>query len=57
MTDVLLYAHSRWDWRAIVTEMLQPWPRIEGSSRLTVAACSDNGTMYCQRLRLTARYT
>ena len=53
MTDVLLYAHSRWDWRAIVTEMLQPWPRIEGGQLETaVAACNDNGTMYCQRFQI-----
>jgi hypothetical protein len=51
--EQLLEAHSRWDWRAIVTEMLQPWPRVELAQLETaVAACNDNGTMYCQRMQV-----
>ena len=53
MTQLLLQAHSKWDWRAIVTEMLQPWMRIEPAQLETaVAACNDNGTMYCQRMQI-----
>ena len=29
MTSLLLEAHSRWDWKSIVTELLQSWPRVE----------------------------
>ena len=49
----LLDAHSRWDWRAIVTELLFPWQRIEAKQLDTaVATCNDNGTMYCQRMQV-----
>ena len=45
----LLAAHSRWDWRSIVSDFLRPWPTI---SRLqldaAVAACNGS-SMYCQR--------
>ena len=53
LTAQLLHAHSRWDWRAIVKEMMQPWPRIELAQLDTaIAACNDNGTMYCQRMQI-----
>ena len=53
LSALLLHAHSRWDWRAIVKELMQPWPRIEASQLETaVAACNDNGTMYCQRMQI-----
>ena len=49
----LLAAHTHWDWRAIVNDMMQPWPHIEREQLETaVAACYDNGTMYCQRMQV-----
>ena len=51
--SVLLGLHRRWDWKSIVYDMLQPWDRIEKSQLDTaVAACNDNGTMYCQRMQI-----
>ena len=53
LAALLLRAHSSWDWQAIVRELLQPWPRIEQQQLETaVAACNDNGTMYCQRMQI-----
>ena len=49
----LLHAHAQWDWKAIVSELLQPWPRVELAQLETaVAACNDNGTMYCSRMQI-----
>ena len=49
----LLDLHSHWDWRTIVNDMFQPWPRIErGALDTAVRACNDNGTMYCQRMQI-----
>ncbi len=51
--DTLLSAHRHWDWKAIVQDMMQPWPRIEVDQLETaVAACNDNGTMYCSRMQI-----
>ena len=49
----LLRAHGHWDWRAIVKEVMQLWPSVEAAQLETaVAACHDNGTMYCQRMQV-----
>ena len=51
--DTLLAVHRKWDWKAIVQDMMMPWPRIEQEQLVTaVAACNDNGTMYCSRLQI-----
>ena len=53
--SLLLKAQRSWDWRAIASEALRPWGSIRKEQLDTaVAACNDNGTMYCQRLQATA---
>ena len=47
-----LRAHSRWDWKAIVHELMQHWPRVElGQVESGVEAC-HNSSMYCQRMQV-----
>jgi len=51
--SLLLKAQRSWDWRAIASEALRPWGSIRKEQLDTaVAACNDNGTMYCQRLQV-----
>ncbi len=51
--QILLSAHSHWDWKSIATELLQPWTRITPKNlESAVRACHDNGTMYCQRMQI-----
>ena len=51
--DTLLTLHRKWDWKTIVQDMFQMWPRIEPDNLETaVAACNDNGTMYCSRMQI-----
>ncbi|EOD23491.1 hypothetical protein EMIHUDRAFT_239584 [Emiliania huxleyi CCMP1516] len=46
--SLLLKAQRSWDWRAIASEALRPWGSIRKEQLDTaVAACNDNGTMYC----------
>ena len=50
--DTLLLAHRRWDWRAIVGDLLQPWPRIEESQVDGGVDSCHNSSMYCQRMQI-----
>ena len=50
--DTLLLAHAYWDWRAIVKDMLQPWPRIEAAQLEAGVANCHNSSMYCARLQV-----
>ena len=50
--DALLLAHRLWDWRSIVRDMLQPWPRIELSQLDAGVAACHNSSMYCSRLQV-----
>ena len=51
--DTLLTVHHKWDWKTIVHDMMSMWPRIEPDNLETaVAACNDNGTMYCSRMQI-----
>ena len=51
--DTLLAVHRKWDWKTIVNDMMSMWPRIEPDNLETaVAACNDNGTMYCSRMQI-----
>ena len=50
--DTLLLAHRLWDWRSIVRDMLQPWPRIELSQLDAGVAACHNSSMYCSRLQV-----
>lgn len=50
--DTLLLAHRLWDWKAIVTELLQLWPSIELSQLETGVDNCHNSAMYCQRFQI-----
>ena len=46
-------AHNRWDWKSIAIDVTQPYPTIKTENlESAVAACNDNGTMYCQRAQI-----
>jgi hypothetical protein len=54
LASSLLAAHSKWDWRAIALEVLQPFEHIEQQQLdAAVESCNDNGTMYCQRMQVS----
>ena len=50
--DTLLLAHAYWDWRAIVKDLLQLWPRIEPAQLDAGVANCHNSSMYCARLQV-----
>ena len=49
---LLLLPHRLWDWKTIVHDLMQHWPRIEiGQVESAVDAC-HNSSMYCSRMQV-----
>ena len=50
--ETLLLAHKHWDWKAIVSELLAPWPRIAESQVDSGVDSCHNSSMYCSRMQI-----
>jgi len=48
----LLAASRVWDWRAIVTDFLRPWPNIAQQQLDTAVKACNGSSMYCQRFQI-----
>jgi protein glucosyltransferase len=50
--SLLLAAQGIWDWKTIVTDLLQPWPRISAAQVNTAVQACNQSAMYCQRYQI-----
>ena len=51
-TADLLAVHRIWDWKAIVTEFLRPWPAIMHNQIDSAVKACNGSSMYCQRFQV-----